>query len=248
MKTVAAGLALLAIGCSTPFGKKYEYEEQLYLRVNGSATVLIDASIAALVALRNLPLDPAAPAGVDRDRVRAAFATAGCNNPRVGQPWVRSGRRFVQVQIEAPDLQALERCGPLSWSSYRFERHDPEISYEQVVGAPTAGKLGEVNWDGSELVAFKVHVPSRILHHNVKRLEDGANGTAARGNILTWEQRLSDRRAGQELRMEVRMGSESILFRTLWLFGIAAVGAVAVLALLVTLTIRKAKRRGTLTP
>ena len=246
IRAAAGALVLLSIGCSNPFGKRYEYEEQVYLRVNGSATVLIDASIAALVALRNLPLDPAAPAALDRDSVRVAFAAAGCTNPRVGQPWVRSGRRFVQVQIVAPDLKTLERCGPLSWSSYRFDRNDPEIFYEQVVGPPSSGKLGQVNWDGSELVAFKLHVPSRILHHNVKRLEDGTNGTAERGNILTWEQRLSDRRAGQELRMEVRMGSESILFRTLWLFAIAAAAAVAVLAMIVMLTIRKAKRRGTL--
>src|SRR6185436_13798343 len=109
----------------------------------------------------------------------------------------------------------------------RFERDETSIHYEQTVGPPDAGKLGQVNWDGSELVAFKLHAPSRISFHNVKRLEDGANGKADRGNILTWEQRLSDRRAGQPLQMEVRMGSESILFRTLWLFAGAFIAAVA---------------------
>ena len=72
-----------------------------------------------------------------------------------------------------------------------------------------------MNWDGKELVGFKLHAPSRIFFHNVRRLEDGSPGDADRGNILTWEQTLADRRAGQPLRMEVRMGPESILFRTL---------------------------------
>ena len=37
------GLALALIAaCSNPLGRQYEYEEQLYLRVDGSATVVID--------------------------------------------------------------------------------------------------------------------------------------------------------------------------------------------------------------
>jgi hypothetical protein len=241
----AASLVIVAVSmaCRNPFGRKYEYEEQVYLRVDGSATVLIDASIHALVALRNLPLDPLASTGVDRDRVRAIFTSSSCGDVRVGQPWVRSGRRFVQVQLDVEDLHILESCGPLSWSSYRFERDATSIRYEQVVGPPAVGKLADVNWDGSELVAFKLHAPSRISYHNVKRLEDGSNGKADRGNILTWEQRLSDRRAGQPVTMEARMGSESILFRTLWLFGGALAAAIATLGAIIWWTIRRAKRR-----
>ncbi len=100
-----------------------------------------------------------------------------------------------------------------------------------------------MNWDGSELVAFKLHAPSRILFHNVKRLEDGSNGAPDRGNILTWEQHLSDRRAGVPVDMEVRMDSESVLSRTLWLFGGAFAAAVLVLVTLVWLTMRRGRGR-----
>ena len=85
-----------------------------------------------------------------------------------------------------------------------------------------------MNWDGSELVAFKLHLPSRIRLHNVKKL-DGANGDAERGNILTWEQTLADRRAGKPIDMDVRMDSTSILYTTLWLFAGAFAAAVLVL-------------------
>jgi hypothetical protein len=100
-----------------------------------------------------------------------------------------------------------------------------------------------VNWDGSELVGFKLHLPSRIIFHNVKRLEDGANGEPDRGNILTYEQWLRDRRAGQPMLMEVRMDSQSILYRTLWLFAGAFAAAVLLILTMVWLTVRRARKR-----
>src|SRR6187402_2675965 len=81
-----AGLSLLAVGvlasCSSPLGRQYEYEEQIYLSVDGRATVVIDASLPALVALRRLPLDPTLRSSVDREQVRKLYATAGCDDVR----------------------------------------------------------------------------------------------------------------------------------------------------------------------
>jgi hypothetical protein len=239
------GLALALIAaCSNPLGRQYEYEEQLYLSVNGSATVVIDASIAALVALRGMSLDPSIRTSVDREKIRALFETNGCEGVDVGQPWVRRGRRFVQVHVTASRVRDLERCAPLSWSRYQFTREADTIEFVQDVGPPTPGDPGDVNWNGSELVGFKLHAPSTVFFHNVRRLEDGTAGAPARGNILTWEQRLADRRAGAPIRMEVRMGAESILFRTLWLFASAFAAAVAVLGGLIWITVRRARRRG----
>ncbi len=242
----AAAIALAVVvltACSSPFGKQYEYEEQIYLSIDGKATVIIDASIPALVALHGLPLDPSLRSPVNRDQVRRLFASAGCEDVRVGQPWIRRGRRFVQIRLATPDVRRLQSCGPLSWASYRLTRDEQYLSYDQTVGPPRAGDPGNVNWNGSELVGFKLHLPSRIVHHNVKRLEDGANGEAGRGNILTWEQRLSDRRAGQPLEMSVRMDAESILFRTLSLFAGAFGAALLMLATLIWLMVRRARRR-----
>jgi hypothetical protein len=239
------GLFLLAFtaGCSNPLGRQYEYEEQIYLSVNGSATVVVDSSIPALVALRGATFDPSMKAGVNREQVREWFASSGCQDVRVGQPWLRRGRRFVQVRMAVEDVRTLGACGPLAWSRYQFERDETSIHFLQDVGAATGRDPGTVNWDGTELVGFKLHAPSRIFFHNVRRLDDGSPGDADRGNILTWEQTLTDRRAGTPLRMEVRMGPESILFRTLSLFAMAFSAAVAVLALVIWVTIRRARRR-----
>jgi hypothetical protein len=62
-----------------------------------------------------------------------------------------------------------------------------------------------------------VHLPSRVDYHNspARRIE--------RGNIIVWEQLLAERIKGVPLAIEARMEKESILFRTLALFGGMAV-------------------------
>ena len=50
--TLAMG-ALTSAACGTGlFGREYEYEEEVYLKVDGSATIVVNASLAALSALR----------------------------------------------------------------------------------------------------------------------------------------------------------------------------------------------------
>jgi hypothetical protein len=241
----AAGLLLLAsIACSgLPLGRQYEYEEQLYLDVDGSATVVVDSSIAALVALRGLALDASPAARTDRGQVRRALEAIGCTVDTVGQGWRRRGRRFVQFRISTDDVRTLSGCGLLSWSAYSFEARDGVLHYTQTVGATAPRDPGQVNWDGSELVAFKLHLPSRIFEHNVRRLEDNAVGDIERGNILTWEQRFADRRAGQPVRIDVRMDATSILFTTLWLFA-GAFGAAVLMLGAVVWWVKKRGRPG----
>lgn len=240
-----------AAGCSNPLARQYEYEEQLYLDVDGSAELVVASSIAALVALRNLPLDPDPSVPVDRERVRQLFSDPACGEVTVGRPWTRGGRRFVQIALEQDDVRRFAGCGPVSWSTFSFERTgtegaQSEVHYRQVVGAPAPGDPGQVNWTGRELVGFKLHLPSRILHHNVRRIEDGEAGEADRGNILTWEQTLADRRASRPIDMEVRMLGQSILNRALWLFAGAFTAAVTLILSIVWVVVRRARAKARL--
>ena len=73
-------LAVLVTSCAGGgrlLKKQYEYEEELYLSLDGSATLNVNASVAALVALRgvDLPVDP--HARLDRETVRALYAMPG---------------------------------------------------------------------------------------------------------------------------------------------------------------------------
>jgi hypothetical protein len=228
-----AAFLLLSRGGNV-FGKQYEYEEDLTLSLDGSATLTINSSIAALVALRGLDLDPASST-VDRDRVRALYESSAAEVIRIPRPWRRAGRQFVQVNLRIPDIRRLHDLAPLSWSRYELTQQGNEHTFRQSVGASAmrAGTLKNYGWTGDEIVAFRVHLPSRILEHNARDLETDVPTGISRGNILAWEQHLADRLDGKPVRASVRMESQSILFRTLWLFAAAFGAALLALAALV---------------
>ena len=74
---LAIVLATVTAACAgrSPLGPDYEYEEDLTLSMDGSATLVVNASIAALDALKNLSFNSDAAARTDqlRDQVRAAY-------------------------------------------------------------------------------------------------------------------------------------------------------------------------------
>ena len=232
---------LIASACGGGlFGKRYEYEEDVTLGLDGSATIIINASIPALVALRGLDLDPA-NVRVDRDKVRGLYSSPVSEVIRVSRPWRRSGRRFVQIRVETQDIRRLSTAAPFDWSQYELVASGGEHTFRQNVGASALkrGTLTNVGWDGSELVAFRLHLPSRIIEHNSRDVDTDQTSTVQRGNIVAWEQHLADRLDGKPLTIAVRMSSQSILYRTLWLFAGAFGAAVFVLAALIWWTMRK---------
>ena len=240
---LACAIALVFSGCSSGiFGRQYEYEEDVTLSLDGSATVVVNASLGSLVALRGLDVnvDPTARFERERDKIVAAYQSP-FTRVVVRRPWRRAGRRFVQIRVEVDDNRKLPQVAPFAWSRYELVEKDGNHVFTQNVG-PSAfrpGTLANVGWTGSEIVAFRLHLPSRILDHNSRTLETDEPDTVQRGNILRWEQHLSDRLDGKPLKIEVRMDSQSILYRTLWLFAGAFAAAVAMIGLLLWWTVRK---------
>ncbi len=215
------------MGCSGAgvFDKKYEYEEDLYLSLNGSATLNVNASVASLVALRGADLDPDPRARVDLNQVRALFEGEGAR-ASVGLAR-RDGRSFVHASVRVDDVRELSRLAPFAWSAYRFERRDDLFEFRQVVGPSAEGQGPAIQWTGEETVLFRLHLPSEILFHNAPSRE------VQRGNILEWEQPLAERLAGRPLDVEVHLESESILYTTLLLFGSTIVAAAVALAIVI---------------
>ena len=240
---VACAVAFALSGCGSGiFGRQYEYEEDVTLSLDGSATVVVNASIASLVALRglDLSLDPAVRFDRDRETLRAAYQSPA-TRVTVRRPWRRAGRRFVQMRVQADDIRKLSLVGPFAWSRYDLVEKDGNHVFSQTVGASAfrPGTLPNVGWNGSEVVAFRLHLPSRIIDHNSRTLETDVPEEVQRGNILRWEQHLSDRLDGRPVRIEVRMESQSILYRTLWLFAGAFTAAIALIALVLWWTVRR---------
>ncbi len=228
------------------FGRQYEYDEQLYLDPDGSATIVVSASIPSLIALHGLPLDPAPRARIDRDEVRAMVEEPGLEIARVSRVWRRAGRQFIQISAEIDDVRKLGDTKLFRGHRVSFtEAADGTREYRQEIGAaatapPAPGAYG---WTGAERTAFKLHLPSRIHAHNVRDIDTNATGDVERGNILTWEQRLSDRVTGTPIAMHVTMESGSILYTTLWLFAGSFAAALLLLAFVIWRIVRRGKRR-----
>ncbi len=245
MRLWLACLVLAATGtaCARGFARDYEYEEEIYFALDGSATVVVNSSIPALVAVAGLDLDPHPRARLDRRRIAAAFASPAARVLRVSRPWRRHGRRFVQIRLEVPDIRRLSEAPPFRHARHRVERRGGEIVYRQTVEPPGRPAPVQTGWSGGELLAVRLHLPSRVHYHNSRRLEDGAPSDILRGNILVWEQRLSDYLAGRPLDVEVRLGTESILAATLTVFAASSAAALLAMAGLTWWAVRRARRR-----
>jgi hypothetical protein len=223
----AALIVIIAVtGCQSVLSVKYEYDEEVYLELDGSATIYVNASVPALVALRGAPLDVDPRARLDRNDVRAMFESPITEVESVTTSR-RDNRRYVHVRLTVSDIRRLPEVSPFAWSRYFLRDAEDLVVFEHHVGAAVGREVGDVGWDGSEMVAFRYHLPSRIPFHNAP------SRTIERGNILRWEQPLALRLKGEPLAIQVRMERESILVETLSLFALTALAALATLALAV---------------
>lgn len=248
---VAAAVSACGGRGAGPLGTEYEYEEDLTLSLDGSATLVVNASVPALVALRGLPLntDPRSRVDALKAQLRELYASDVTRVGRISN-WTRRGRRFVGIHISVSDVRALPKVLPFAWATYVLRQEADHVVFRQTLSkAATAG--GTAGLTGDEIVAFRLHLPARIRFQNSRVLERDESRPAARGNIVTWEQRLRERLAGKPIAyaedrtpdvMEVRMDQQSILYRTLWLFGIAFAAALLVIAGLIWLTMRRGGR------
>jgi hypothetical protein len=234
-KRAGVALAVLMLSACQTLGlvKRYEYDERVELSLDGSAVVDISASIPALVALRGATLNVDPEARFDRQEFLRLYAGPGVTVREVNV-FRRHGRRFVHIRLDASDIAQLQHLVPLSWSRYRLDRLESEFRFVQEVGPAAQLDVGDVGWTGNELIAFRVHLPSRIRFHNSPL-------GVERGNLLAWEQTLRERLAGAPLRMEARMETESILYRTLWLFGGTFITAMLMLAAVIWWVGRKGR-------
>jgi len=233
-------LAVLAsIACGNVIARKYEYEEEVFLNLDGSAIVYVNASVPALVALRgvSLPIDPRAR--LDRMVVRDLYETPVSHVASVTTSR-RDGRRYVHLRIDVPDIRRLGEAGPFAWSRYQFLPGDGQIEFSQTIGAAAGQAVSNVGWDGSELVAIRLHLPSVITFNNspARRTE--------RGNIVVWEQPLVERQKGTPLEVQATMENESILFRTLALF--AAMGVLVVITFIAAIWFVRSRKPEAGTP
>ena len=139
--------------------------------------------------------------------------------------------------MSVDDITKLGSGGPLSVGHLPASTAGTAcVVYRQRLGESAAKPVEDAGWKGNELIAVRVHLPSRIRYHNA-----GA-GNLKRGNILVWEQSLADRQAGKPLEIEARIEQTSILSSTLMLFAVSGLLALLVLAAIIWWVVRKGRR------
>ena len=235
-------VAATAAACNGVGGglfKQYEYEEEMYLSLDGSATIYVNSSIDALNALRGTTFDPGATARVDRESVVRYFTTPATRVGRVTTSR-RRGRQYVHVRLDTHDLSSLSTAAPFAWSSYSLARRGETVVYKQMVGGRASAResVNDGEWAGDDLVAFRIHVPSVVEYHNA------GPGNLRRGNIVVYEQSLKDRLLGQPIEIEVRMEPRSILYRTLILFALMFAAVAGLFGLVIWRVVRAGKEKG----
>ena len=235
IRSVFAFLAVCLLSACSGGGlfKAYEYEEEMYISLDGTATVYVNSSVAALNALRGTSFDTD-PAKVARSRRRSRrlliLRTRTSDRVTLSR---KSNRRFIHVRLAVDSIDRLAEAPPFAWSTYSFKRDGELFNYRQNVGASAGKDVGNVGWKGNEIVAFRLHLPSKIAYHNA------GSGNPQRGNILVWEQSLSDRLRGTPLMLDARMETQSILYRTLTLFGLTFIVVAVLFVLLLWWVLRR---------
>ena len=187
-------------------------------RPDGSADLIVNASIPALVSLRGLPLDADPAAQVDRNKIRARTNHRETKVTRVSRPWRRDGRRFVQVRVRCRTSGSSTRSLPFSWSQLCARRGD------RTARLPADdGRVGVAPRDAAELrlegegagrdqaaPAQPDRRSQRPRHRHQRRQRACSAATSWRGSSFSptgWT-------AGPSS-IEVRMDRQSILYTTL---------------------------------
>lgn len=241
---IVGALVLMTVNCGSANGgalsRQYEYEEEMFLWLDGSATMYVHSSIAALNALRGTAFDERPNARVNTAAIRAYFDSPAARVVRVASSR-RRNRRYVHVRLAVDDIRRLAEAAPFAWSSYELKSSGGLVEYRQTVGTPgvkthVGPTAPGTQWTDDDFVGFRIHVPSQVVYHNA-----GA-GNLRRGNILVWEQSLSDRSNGVPLTLEARMEPRSILYRTLFLFGGTIAAAALMFAIVIWRVVRKGRR------
>jgi hypothetical protein len=225
-------LALVALVAAALRGcVSYEYEHEIWLRVDGSGTIDVTGRPALWTAFKSLPLDAGDEQATKR-AVRELFERSGLRVRRVTVVR-RRGHRYVYVSADFQDINRISYTPALPDLRVGLRREAGRLlldgSWQRPLEALPGG--GEAR-DG--LMAVRFHLPSKIYSH--RRAAEGVE----RGNILSWRQETAAALDGGRLEFGAEMDERSILFSTVMLFA----GAVVLAALLLALGLWAVVRRG----
>lgn len=210
MRGVSCLVLLLASGgCTT-----YEYEEEIFLEVEGSGRIRMSGSTDAIEALHGT------------GDARSLFVGDGVVVDSVRET-ERGGRKLLHVQATFADWQSLCQVPAFQGRACRFTRSETDRELELSI--PSAPAEAPVNRDAP--AAFRFHFPSAVRYHN-------SPSGIERGNIVSWKRAFD----GPPLDIRVRFDRRTLLAERVSVMGKALFLVVASIGTALLWMRRKGRR------
>jgi hypothetical protein len=227
-RLAALVLAAVALRACTD----YEYEHEIWLRVDGSGEVNVTGRPALWTAFKSLPLDATGDPEALTRAARELFERSGLTVTRT-RVVTRRGQRYLFVAAEFRDVNRISYSPAFPDLRVGLRREAGRLqldgSWQRPIEALPGGEA-----DREGLIAVRFHLPSKVYMHR------NAVFGVERGNILGWRQETKDALDGGRLEFGAVMDERSILSSTVMLFA----GAVVLAALLLAFGLWAVVRRG----
>lgn len=212
----------------------YEYEQEFWLRTDGSGSVFVTGRPALWVAFKGVGRADDPEGTATREAARLFFEKAGLRVNRVTVTR-RAGHRYLFVSADFGDVNKLSASGAFPDLDIALRREGQRL---RLAGAwrapPDSASVPAARGEG--LLAVRFHLPSKVYLH------DNAAEGVERGNIVSWRQDVTEALGGRTLAFGAVMDDRSILFSTLILFGSAIGLAALLLAAAFYLVARKGRK------
>ena len=216
-----------------PACTSYEYEEEVFLEVDGSGRLRVSGSSEILQALNGLN-------GLNRtDGGSMSSMTSRFEGPGFELDSVREsereGRKFVHVQGRFADWNELCAHPAFADRECRLDvTDDDELELYLTLPRPEGDIPEGVSPDAP--LALRFHFPSTVHYHN-------SRSDIERGNIIGWERTASEHFDAPELVVEARFERRSVLATTVVTLGTAIAVILFLVALALLLMVRKGRRQ-----
>lgn len=219
-----AALSSFCTGCAGCTA--YEYEEDVFLDVDGSGRMRVSGSREILRALHGEHGGSASRLGAHFDR--AGFELTSARETE------RDGRPFLHVEGRFAAWETLCRHPAFENRVCRLAGEDETLGLELRVPAPEGRIPKGVPADG--VVGFRFHLSSTVREHSSPE-------PVQRGNILVWERSAADHFGGTPVDVRIRFDRRSVLATTARILALSLGAVVAAVATAIGFMVRKGRRQ-----
>jgi hypothetical protein len=205
----------------------YEFEEEFWLRVDGSGSVAVTGRPELWKVFKGAHFE-----GDPREGARRLFEESGLKVRRVTLV-SRSGRPYLFVAADFNDVNALSGSRAFKDLAISLVPKEGRLELQGSWSRPP-GEARVAEDDGQ--MAIRFHLPSKVYSHK------NAFAGVERGNIVGWRQDVSAGLKGGSLDFGASLDPRSILWSTVSLFASAITLALVILGAAVYFVARKGRK------